>query len=122
MVKQGADGRGMGDSGAFRIVAVDVAEAVASIQSVEERHAQAAARLWINIHTLLKTHPLTKLKYGRTRWFVLLVQKIAMVPEEANLDQMETISVYTVAPWYDRIQALGEQSELENTMTPHDAT
>jgi hypothetical protein len=39
-------------SGTFRSVAAAVAEAEASIHPIRERHAQAAIRLWINIHTL----------------------------------------------------------------------
>jgi hypothetical protein len=49
-------------TGAFRTVATTVAEAEASILPIRERHARAAARLWINIHKLPETHPLASRK------------------------------------------------------------
>jgi hypothetical protein len=53
-------------TGAFRTVATAVAEAEASILPIRERHARAAARLWINIHTLPGTHPLALRKIRTT--------------------------------------------------------
>nr|CEG03946.1 unnamed protein product [Fusarium acuminatum CS5907] len=45
-------------TGAFKTVSVAVAEAEAGITPVGERHSQAGTRLYINMQTLPKTHPL----------------------------------------------------------------
>ena len=57
-------------TGAFRTVATAVAEAEASIQTVQDRHTEAATRLWVNIRPFPKTHPLARSKYKSTRRFV----------------------------------------------------
>jgi hypothetical protein len=47
-------------------VAAAVAEAEASIHPIRGRHAQAAVRIWFNIHTLPeRTHFLAIEKFGR---------------------------------------------------------
>jgi ribonuclease HI len=90
-------------TGAFRTVAVAVAEAEASIYPIRERHAQAAARLWINIHTLPGTHPLAIKKFRTTVRFTSPLQKIARVAEGARVDHMETIHEYAIPPWEPRL-------------------
>ncbi|MDN5289592.1 MAG: hypothetical protein JWR38_5866 [Mucilaginibacter sp.] len=51
-------------------MATAVAEAEASISPIQEWHAQRAARLWINIYTLLGTHPLALKKIQTTVQFM----------------------------------------------------
>jgi hypothetical protein len=85
-------------TGAFRTVAAAVVEAEASIHPIRERHAQAAVRLWIHIHTLPKTHPLALKKIRMTARFTSPLQKIAKVAEGARVDHMETIQEYAVPP------------------------
>ena len=91
-------------TGAFRTVATAVAEAEASIPSIRQRHAQGAAKLWINLHTLPRTHPLSSMKTGRTMRFVSPLQKIARAMDEIQVDRMETIHEYAVPPWEPRLQ------------------
>ncbi|EAQ83089.1 hypothetical protein CHGG_10907 [Chaetomium globosum CBS 148.51] len=91
-------------TGAFRTAATAVVEAEASIYPVRERHAQAAASLWINIHTLPGTHPLAMKKVRNTVRFVSPLQKIARVAEGVRVDRMETIQEYAVPPWAPRLR------------------
>ncbi|EAQ93820.1 hypothetical protein CHGG_02055 [Chaetomium globosum CBS 148.51] len=91
-------------TGAFRTAATAVVEAEASIYPVRERHAQAAASLWINIHTLPGTHPLAMKKVRTTVRFVSPLQKIARVAEGVRVDRMETIQEYAVPPWVPRLR------------------
>lgn len=74
------------------------AEAEASIQPIRERHAQAAVRLWINIHTLPGTHPLAIKKIRTTVRFTSPLQKIARMAEGARVDRSETIHEYALPP------------------------
>lgn len=108
-------------TGAFRGVATSVAEAEASIHPVQERHAQAAARLWINVRTLPKTHPLARSKFIAKRRFVSPMQKIRMALEGTDTDRLEVIDAYTVAPWHERIQATGEEDQVEPSKSPDEA-
>jgi hypothetical protein len=48
--------------GTFRIVAIVIGEAEASIRSVRERHSERATKLWVDLHTLYKTNPLSRLR------------------------------------------------------------
>ena len=90
-------------TGAFRTVATAVAEAEASIQPVQERHAQAATRFWINLRTLPRTHPLATLKVKVCRRFVSPMQRIAQVQGETATERMEIIREYALPPWRNRI-------------------
>jgi hypothetical protein len=57
-------------TGAFKTVSVAVAEAEAGITPVGERHAQAGTRLYVNMQTLPKTHPLATLRVRKTRRYL----------------------------------------------------
>jgi predicted nucleic acid-binding Zn-ribbon protein len=106
---------------AFSKVATAVAEAEASIQTVQERHTQAATRLWVNVCTLPQTHPLARSKYKAKRRFVSPMQKIAMAMAKTNTERLETIHEYTIPPWSDRIPVVGEHYDyVETDMTPND--
>ncbi|KAG4268290.1 hypothetical protein FPRO04_14801, partial [Fusarium proliferatum] len=54
-------------TGAFKTVSVAVAEAEAGILPIGERHAQAGTRLYVNMQTLPKAHPLAALRVRETR-------------------------------------------------------
>ena len=108
-------------TGAFSKVATAVAEAEASIQTVQERHTQAATRLWVNVCTLPQTHPLARSKYKAKRRFVSPMQKIAMAMAKTNTERLETIHEYTIPPWSDRIPVVGEHYDyVETDRTPND--
>ena len=64
-------------TGAFRTVATAVVEAEANILPIRQRHTQGAAKLWVNMHTLPKTHPLAMRKTRKTVRFVSPLQKVA---------------------------------------------
>lgn len=64
-------------TGAFRTVATAVAEAEASIRTVAEQHTERATKLWVNLCTLSKTNPLSKLGTRVFRRFTSPLQKIA---------------------------------------------
>ncbi|EAQ85628.1 hypothetical protein CHGG_06881 [Chaetomium globosum CBS 148.51] len=109
-------------TGAFRTAATAVVEAEASIYPVRERHAQAAASLWINIHTLPGTHPLAMKKVRTTVRFVSPLQKIARVAEGVRVDRMETIQEYAVPPWVPRLRPTleadrGKAAEMVNKIS-----
>jgi ribonuclease HI len=105
----------MAITGAFRTVAAAVAEAEASIHPIRERHAQAAVRLWINIHTLPKAHPLALKKIRMTARFTSPLQKIAQVAEGARVDHMETIQEYALPPWEPRLRPTIEFDRVKAT-------
>ena len=92
--------------GAFRTVAVAVAEAEASIRTVRERHADRAATLWVGLHTLPKTNPLSRLRTTVCRRFTSPLQKIAQAHEDLPTDSVETIREYAISPWQQRIPAI----------------
>ncbi|KAJ3453811.1 hypothetical protein MRS44_018443 [Fusarium solani] len=90
-------------TGAFQTVATAVAEAEASIQPVQERHAQAPTRFWINLRTLPRTHPLATLKVKACRRLMSPMQRIAQVQGETATERMEIIQEYALPPWRNRI-------------------
>jgi hypothetical protein len=90
-------------TGAFRTVAVAVAEAEAGIQPVQERHTQAAIRYWINLQTLPRAHPLATLKVKAYRRFASPMQKIAQAQGEIAPERMEVIREFALPPWRNRV-------------------
>lgn len=103
--KQGA----IAVTGAFRTVATTVAEAEASIQPFHIRHMEKATKLWINIHTLPKSNPLTKLSTFTTQRFTSPLQKIAQSLRTTRTKWIEIIQAFTVSPWTGRIQTICEK-------------
>lgn len=95
--------------GTFRTVATSVAEAEASIQPFHIRHREKATKLWIDIHTLPKSNPLTKLSTFTTQRFTSPLQKIAQSLGTTKSKWIETIQAFTVSPWTGRIQAICEK-------------
>jgi hypothetical protein len=90
-------------TGAFRTTALAVAEAEANIPTIEERHAQAGTRLYINLHTLPKTHPLAGFKVSRSQRFTSPIRKLALRQKATAVERMETINAYTLSPWHRRL-------------------
>lgn len=108
--------------GAFRTVATAVAEAEASILPIRERHAQAATRLWMNIHTLPGMHPLASKKIRKTTRFVSPLQKVARAVEGVQVNRMETIQEYTIPPWEPRLQTTYEHDRKKAAKMASKAT
>jgi ribonuclease HI len=83
-------------------------EAEANIQTVCERHAQAGMRMYINIKTVPKTHPLAALKVSASRRYMSPLKKLALAYEGSGTERMETIEAYAVPPWYNRVPLVCE--------------
>jgi Reverse transcriptase (RNA-dependent DNA polymerase) len=84
--------------GSFRTVAVAVAETEASIRTVRERHADRATKLWVGLHTLPKTNPLSRISTRILRRFTSPLQKIAQAHEDIPTDTVETIQEHAISP------------------------
>ena len=91
---------------AFRTVAVAVAETEASIRTVRERHTDRATKLWVDLHTLPKTNPLSRLPTAVCRRFNSPLQKIGQAHEDVPADGVEVIQGYAISPWEQRIPAI----------------
>jgi endonuclease/exonuclease/phosphatase family metal-dependent hydrolase len=107
-------------TGVFRTVATAVAEAEASIQTVEERHRQAATRFCINLRTLPKTHPLAALKNKASKRFISPMQKIVSAVERVHTERMEVIHEYALPPWTSRIPVVVEDDLAKAAKAPND--
>ncbi|KJZ68744.1 hypothetical protein HIM_11864 [Hirsutella minnesotensis 3608] len=94
-------------TGAFRTVATAVAEAEASIRTVEERHSQATMKLCISLQTPPSTHPLAALRNSRSKRFISPMRKIVSAAEDQT-GRMEIIHEYALPPWTSRIPAVVE--------------
>ncbi|KAM4066664.1 reverse transcriptase [Hirsutella rhossiliensis] len=100
-------------TGGFRTVATAVAEAEAGVQSFRERHAQAAAKFWIRMRTLPKTHPLTSLRLKLHRRYASPMQKLASAMSRLDTKRVEVIHEFALAPWDERMQAKYEADRVE---------
>ncbi|KAM4061514.1 reverse transcriptase [Hirsutella rhossiliensis] len=100
-------------TGGFRTVATAVAEAEAGVQSFRERHAQAAAKFWIRMRTLPKTHPLTSLRLKLNRRYASPMQKLASAMGRIDTKRLEVIHEFALAPWDERVQATDETDRVE---------
>ncbi|KFA66087.1 hypothetical protein S40285_09662 [Stachybotrys chlorohalonatus IBT 40285] len=79
-----------------------VVEAEASIPMIGERHTYAYIKLYINLHTLPKSHPLASLKMSRSRRYISLMKRLALIQDE-TAERIETFQAYTLPPWYNRL-------------------
>jgi hypothetical protein len=86
-------------TGAFKTVSMAVAEAEAGILPIGERHAQAGTRLYVNMQTLPKAHPLATLRVRETRRYMSPLTKLALAHDGA-IERMETIEPYALPPWH----------------------
>ena len=100
--------------GTFLTVATSVAEAEASIASVQERFWRRAIKMWTNLHTLPPTNPLRNAasrvkkfrRYGRSPFY-----QVATVLNEIPMEELETINPFTLAPWAERLQAIMDDGD-----------
>jgi hypothetical protein len=90
-------------TGTFRTVATAIGEAEASIRSVRERHSERATKLWVDLRTLCKTNPLSRLRTKMLQRFTSPLQKIAYTHRDTPTDKMEVIQPYVIPPWEDRL-------------------
>jgi hypothetical protein len=87
-------------TGAFRTVAVSIAEAEAYIRPIRQRHFESAAKLWTGIQTFPVTHPLKKMQTGTFRRFLSPLQRIAMLHQPTS--KIETVQAFSVSPCQKR--------------------
>ncbi|KAJ6436634.1 reverse transcriptase [Purpureocillium lavendulum] len=100
--------------GTFLTVATSVAEAEASIASVQERFWRRATKMWTNLHTLPPTNPLRSAtrrirkfrRYNRSPFY-----QVATAVNEIPMEDLETINPFTLAPWVERVQAIMADEE-----------
>lgn len=85
-------------TGSFRTVATAVAEAEASIRTVSQRHTDRAIKFWMNLRTLPKTHPSSKLPFKAFKRFISPLQKMAQMHQDTPTGRMEPIQEYVIAP------------------------
>ncbi|KAH9203124.1 hypothetical protein DL95DRAFT_507440, partial [Leptodontidium sp. 2 PMI_412] len=63
-------------------------------------------KLWVGLHTLPKTNPLSRISTRVLRRFTSPLQKIAQAHEDIPTDTVETIQEYAISPWEPRISAI----------------
>jgi hypothetical protein len=106
--------------GTFLTVATAVAEAEAHINSAQDRFWRRAVKLWTDIHTLPETNPLrrntSRMRKFRRQYRSPLYQ-VAEALKDIAMEELETISPYTVAPWEKRIHTSVDDAALRQLDT-----
>lgn len=94
--------------GTFLTVATSVAEAEAHIASAQHRFWRRAVKLWTDLHTLPETNPLrrntARIKKFR-RFHRSPLYQVADALQSIEMETLETIYPFTLAPWETRMQA-----------------
>lgn len=103
--------------GTFLTVATSVAEAEAHIASAQSRFWRRAVKMWTDIHTLPETNPLRR-NTDRIRKFRRFhrspLYQVADVLKTIEMEILETINPFTLAPWEERLQAdIGQTPESQ---------
>jgi hypothetical protein len=93
--------------GTFLTVATSVAEAEAHIAAVQHRFWRRAVKMWTDIHTLPETNPLRRstawIKKFR-RYHRSPLYQVADALKNVEMETLETINPFTLAPWETRMQ------------------
>jgi ribonuclease HI len=93
--------------GTFLTVATSVAEAEAHIASAQRRFWRRAVKMWTDIHTLPETHPLRRstawIKKFR-RYHRSPLYQVADALKNIDMETLETIEPFVLAPWETRMQ------------------
>jgi ribonuclease HI len=105
--------------GTFLTVATSVAEAEAHIVSAHERFWRRAIKMWTDLHTLPATNPLRNAtsrirkfrRYNRSPFY-----EVAVALNEIPMEELETISPFTLAPWVERVQTIVDDGDSVGTM------
>lgn len=88
-------------------VATAVAEAEAHIVSARERFWRRAIKMWIDVHTLPGTNPLSRVTKRIRKYYTSFRSPLYQVAEKLKhlpLVQLETIQPYSLEPWRERIR------------------
>mgnify|MGYP002718720533 FL=1 len=93
--------------GTFLTVATSVAEAEAHIATAQHRFWRRAVKMWTDIHTLPETNPLRR-NTDRIRKFRRYhrspLYHVAEALKHIDMETLETINPFTLAPWEERVQ------------------
>jgi hypothetical protein len=93
--------------GTFLTVATSVAEAEAHIATAQHRFWRRAVKMWTDIHTLPETNPLrrntARIKKFR-RYHRSPLYQVADALKNIEMETLETINPFTLAPWEERVQ------------------
>ncbi|KAJ9481395.1 hypothetical protein VN97_g12085 [Penicillium thymicola] len=93
--------------GTFLTVATSVAEAEAHIATAQHRFWRRAVKMWTDIHTLPETNPLrrntARIKKFR-RYHPSPLYQVADALKNIEMETLETINPFTLAPWEERVQ------------------
>ncbi|KAJ5101079.1 hypothetical protein N7456_007131 [Penicillium angulare] len=94
--------------GTFLTVATSVAEAEAHIATARHRFWRRAVKMWTDMHTLPETNPLRRgtdrirkfRRYHRSPLY-----HVADALKHVDMETLETINPFALAPWDERVQA-----------------
>ncbi|KMK63758.1 reverse transcriptase [Aspergillus fumigatus Z5] len=93
--------------GTFLTVATSVAEAEAHIATAQHRFWRRAVKMWTDLHTLPDTNPLrrntARIKKFR-RFHRSPLYQVADALKNIEMETLETINPFTLAPWETHIQ------------------
>ena len=93
--------------GTFLTVATSVAEAEAHIATAQHRFWRRAVKMWADLHTLPETNPLRR-NTDRIRKFRRYhrspLYQVADALKSIDMESLETINPFTLAPWEARVQ------------------
>ncbi|KAJ5385753.1 hypothetical protein N7509_008294 [Penicillium cosmopolitanum] len=93
--------------GTFLTVATSVAEAEAHIATARHRFWRRAVKMWTDLHTLPETNPLRR-STDRIRKFRRYhrspLYQVADALKNIDMESLETINPFTLAPWDARVQ------------------
>ena len=105
--------------GTFLTVATSVAEAEAHLATVQHRFWRRAVKMWTDIHTLPETNPLrrntARIKKFR-RYHRSPLYQVADALKNIEMERLETINPFTLAPWEARVQDGVEETPQSPTV------
>ena len=108
--------------GTFLTVATRVAEAEAHIKSAQDRFWRRAIKLWTDIHTLPDTNPLrrnTARMRKLHRQHRSPLYEVADVLKDFEMEKLETINPFILAPWEKRLRVVTDEAAVEETDTDY---
>jgi hypothetical protein len=81
-----------------------VAELEANLPTIAEQHMRKALRMWINLYSMPKTHPLAPLiRHRRYKRFASPIQRITESTHSAPVEELGAIRPYVSALWDARL-------------------
>lgn len=111
--------------GAFRTVSLVRAEMEAGTECLLRRLQKQQHKFWVHCHALPSKHPWWKVRKGidiRNKRFPSPLQHIAQRLQAIELDKLETIEPFCLAPWQEPIEAcIPDREEAQKWVgAPHE--